>query len=52
MKHLILILFFLVPSVQAEVLKLHYPDFIVWVDCDRNGAVKFEYYIGRDTSNA
>jgi endonuclease G len=40
----------LCPS-AAEVLRLDYEGFTIWLDCDRRGAVKFRYNAQRDQGN-
>ena len=42
----------LFPSVIfAEILTLDYEGFTIWIDCDKRGAVRFEYKATRDTGN-
>jgi endonuclease G len=54
MKILLLILtLFNVAAVAAEVLRLDYSGgFTVWLDCEKRGAVKFQYNAQRDSGNA
>jgi endonuclease G, mitochondrial len=47
----VLLLLFLPSVLLAEVLKLDYEGFTVWLDCDKRGAVKFKYNATRDTGN-
>ena len=35
-------------SAAAEVLRLDYEGFTIWLDCERRGAVKFRYNAQRD----
>ena len=35
----------------AEIKRLDYEGFTVWVDCEKRGAVKFQYNAQRDTGN-
>ncbi len=35
----------------ADIQKLDYEGFTVWVDCEKEGAVKFQYNAQRDTDN-
>ena len=35
----------------AEIKKLDYEGFTVWVDCEKRGAVKFQYNAQHDTGN-
>ena len=35
----------------SEIKRLDYEDFTVWVDCDKRGAVKFQYNAQHDTGN-
>lgn len=37
--------------VAAEVMRLDYESFTIWLDCDRRGAVKFRYNAQRDQGN-
>ena len=37
---------------QANILKLEYEGFTVWLDCSKRGAVKFMYHAQHDTGNA
>lgn len=37
---------------SAQVKRLDYPGFTVWLDCSRRGAVKFQYNAQHDTGNA
>lgn len=47
----ILILLGLLSPAAAEVLRLDYKGFAVWLDCERRGAVKFRYNAQRDQGN-
>ncbi len=38
-------------SVFADIQRLDYEGFTVWVDCEKRGAVKFQYIAQRDTGN-
>lgn len=38
-------------EVDAEILRLDYEGFTVWLDCGKRGAVKFRYNAQRDTGN-
>jgi len=35
----------------SEIKRLDYEGFTVWVDCDRRGAVKFQYNAQHDTGS-
>jgi len=39
------------PSVSNNLLQLDYEGFTVWLDCEKRGAVKFQYNAQRDTGN-
>lgn len=39
-------------SASAEVRRVDYTGFTIWVDCEQKGAVKFRYNAQRDTGNA
>lgn len=39
------------PSAAASVMRLDYEGFTVWLDCDKRGAVKFQYNAQRDTGS-
>jgi endonuclease G len=47
----ILLLLGLLSPAAAEVLRLDYEGFAVWLDCERRGAVKFRYNAQRDQGN-
>lgn len=47
----ILILLGLLSPAAAEVSRLDYEGFAVWLDCERRGAVKFRYNAHRDQGN-
>ena len=36
---------------RESVMQLEYEGFTVWVDCEKRGAVKFQYNAQRDTRN-
>lgn len=36
-------------SVSSKIMKLDYEGFTVWLDCEKRGAVKFQYNAQRDT---
>jgi len=38
----------LLSAASAEVMRLDYEGFTVWLDCDKRGAVKFRYNAQRD----
>lgn len=38
-------------SVSADLIRLDYEGFTVWLDCEKRGAVKFRYNAQRDTGN-
>jgi len=38
-------------SVNAEVLRLGYEGFTIWLDCEKHSAIKFQYNAQRDTGN-
>jgi len=38
-------------SVNANLMRLDYEGFTVWLDCEKRGAVKFQYNAQRDTGN-
>ena len=50
---IILILLFLVSFTinAADIKKLDYEGFTVWVDCDKRGAIKFRYNAQRGSGN-
>ena len=54
MKRALACLFILLSfAVSAEVLRLDYTGgFTLWLDCEKRGAVKFQYNAQRDTGNA
>ena len=35
----------------ADIQRLDYEGFTVWIDCEKRGAVKFQYNAQRDTGN-
>ena len=35
-----------------NILKLDYPGFTIWLDCEKHGAVKFQYVAQHDSGNA
>lgn len=37
------------PSAAASVMQLNYEGFTVWLDCEKRGAVKFQYSVKKDT---
>lgn len=37
---------------SRNILKLDYPGFTIWLDCEKHGAVKFQYVAQHDTGNA
>ncbi len=37
---------------SSKILKLDYPGFTIWLDCEKHGAVKFQYVAQHDTGNA
>ena len=39
------------PSAYADVLELSYPDFTIWLDCEKRSATKFHYRLGPDVGN-
>ena len=54
MKKLAIALTFLLavaPPAQAEVIKIDYSGFTVWVDCDRRGPILFHYIADKDRGN-
>lgn len=44
-------LFFLISLANAEIIKIEYEGFEVWLDCDRRGDVRFEYESDEDDGN-
>ena len=52
MRRLLCAMLLLAPlSISAEVLELRYPDFTIWLDCEKRAATKFHYTLGRDGSD-
>lgn len=49
---LLLAVFFFSSFAQAEVMRVDYTGFTIWLDCDQRAAVKFRYNAQRDTGNA
>lgn len=45
---LALLLFYSASEVRSEVLELEYEGFKIWIDCDRRGAIKFNYVAKSD----
>ena len=39
------------PVTASEIKRIDYEGFSVWVDCDKRGAVKFQYNVQRDTGS-
>jgi len=39
------------PATASEIKRIDYEGFTVWVDCDKRGAVKFQYNAQHDTGN-
>lgn len=56
MRHLFILLFAATVGTFAsasygQVIQVDYTGFSVWLDCERRGAVRFRYEIGKDTGN-
>lgn len=39
------------PVTSSQIMKLDYEGFTVWLDCEKRGAVKFQYNAQRDTGS-
>lgn len=37
-----------VTFIGGKIVKLQYPDYTLWMDCDKRAAYKFQYTVGRD----
>lgn len=48
----VLFLMVIAGSAAAEIMRLDYQGFTVWLDCKRRGAIKFRYNAQRDQGNA
>jgi endonuclease G, mitochondrial len=47
----VITLFFVCTSAHAEILRLDYEGFTIWVDCEKRGAVRFRYNAQHDEGN-
>lgn len=50
-KYLLFLILFSTQALSAPIIKVDYLGFTVWLDCDKRGAIKFQYKATKDKGN-